>query len=258
MRALNHAALAAVLLASACAAQADVVTQKDGHWRGLIGASLAFTSGNTVTNSALLNLDLARQTSDTKVSLQSYVNHATTEINKETRTTADKWGMAGQYDSDIDLRWFAFSKLRFEGDRLLNLTLRSTVSAGLGYHVIDLENHSLNVFGGLSYTDSKYSQEQLINGRFDKHYASPGGIFGEESTHRLNERVTLKQRLELNPDGSGDHAHIARFNSALNVSMSEVLSLSLSVVSVYTHNVPANVKKTDTSVFTGINVKLGP
>lgn len=260
MRAPARAALAVALLAATAAApaHAQVVTQKDGQWRGLIGASLAFTSGNTVTNSALLNLDLARQTSDTKVSIQSYVNHATSEINKETRTTADKWGAAGQYDSDLNLRWFAFSKLRFEGDRLQRLTLRSTLAAGVGYHVLDLENHSLNVFGGLSYTDSKFSENQTLNGRVDKHYASPGGIFGEESTHRVNDSVTLKQRLELNPDGSGDQAHIARFNGALNVSMSDTLSLSLSVVSVYTHNVPAHLKKTDTSVFTGINVKLGP
>lgn len=251
-------ALAALGLIAVHSARAEVTTAKDGHWRGLIGASLAATAGNTVTNSALLNLDLARQTSHTKVSVQGYLNQATSKVQGRTQTTADKWGAAGQYDSDLDLRWFAFGKLRFDGDRLLFLTVRSTVSAGVGYHVIDLEDHTLNVFAGLSYTDSKYSRDQMINGRLGRHFATPGALFGEESTHKLNERVTLKQRLELYPDLSSDHAHIGRFNSTLNVSMTEVLSLSLNLVSVYTHNVPPGVKKTDTSVFTGINVKLGP
>jgi putative salt-induced outer membrane protein len=249
-------ALASPLLATSV--QAEVVTQKDGKWRGLVGVSVAFTTGNTVTNSALLNLDVARQTSHTKVSLLSFLNQATSKVNQRTQTTADKWGAAGQYDSDLDLRWFAFGKLRFEGDRLLALTLRSTLSSGLGYHVVDVEGHSLNVFSGLTYTDSKYARPQAVNGRFGQHFAGPGAILGEESTHRFNDRVNIKQRLELYPDGSGDEAHIGRFNSSLNVSMSETLSLSLNLVSVYTHNVPPNAKKTDTSVFTGINIKLGP
>lgn len=250
---LSHAAVATSAFAST-----DAANNKDGRWRGLVGASLAFTTGNTNTSSTLLNLDLSRQTSDTKIALQGYINHANSEVAGSSTTTANKWGAAGQYDSDLDLRWYAFGKLRFDGDKLLKLTLRSTLSAGLGYHVIDVADHTLNVFGGLSYTDSRYSADQHINGRVGREFSSPGGIFGEESTHEINERVTLKQRLELYPDGSGDKAHIGRFNGSLNVSMSETLSLSLSVVSVYTHNVPPNLKKTDTSVFTGINIKLEP
>jgi len=234
------------------------VTKKDGRWRGLIGASMAFTAGNTVTSSALLNLDVARQTSHTKIATQGFLNHANSEIDGLNKTTADRWGAAAQYDSDLDLRWFAFGKLRFDGDRLLHLTVRSTLSAGWGYHLVDIEDHTLNVFAGASVTDNKYSTDQTVNGHTGRHFSSAGGLFGEESTHRLNERVTLKQRLELYPDGSRDKAHIGRFNGSLNVSMSETLSLSLSLLSVYTHNVPPGIKKTDTSLFTGINVKLGP
>ena len=245
-------------MAASLPSAAEEVSSKDGRWRGLAGASLAFTSGNTVTSSALLNLDVARQTTHTKVSVQGYLNHAGTKVQGTTRTTADKWGAAVQRDSDLDLRWFAFGKLRMDGDRLLFLTVRSVLSAGLGYHLVDIENHTVNAFGGLSYTDSRYSREQTVNRRLGDHFSSPGGILGEESTHKLNSRVSLKQRLELYPDFSSDRAHIGRLNGALNVSMSETLSLSLTLVSVYTHNVPPRAKKTDTSLFTGINIKLGP
>ncbi len=255
---LRRAAAPLLLAIATLPLTAHADNNKDGRWRGLLGASVAFTAGNTVSNSAVLNLDMARQTEDTKLSVQGYLNHANSEVEGRSETTADKWGVATQYDSDLDLRWFAFGKMRFDGDRLLNLTLRSTVSAGLGYHVVDTTDHTVNVFAGLSYTDNRYSEDQTINDRVGRRFASPGALLGEESTHQFNDRVTFKQRLELYPDGSGDKAHIGRFNGSLNVSMSETLSLSLSVVSVYTHNVPANVKKTDTSLFTGINIKLEP
>lgn len=176
-------------------AQAQVITQKDGRWRGLIGASLALTTGNTVTSAALLNLDVARQTSHTKVSLQGFLNHATSKVAGDTRVTADKWGTAAQYDSDLDMRWFAFGKLRFDGDRLLHLTVRSTLSAGVGYHLVDIEGHSLNVFGGLGYTDTRYSRDQLVNGRMGRALVGPVQRRLEEAGQRAVMGRVLRRHL---------------------------------------------------------------
>jgi len=231
--------------------------KKDGQWRGLIGASLALTAGNSETNALLLNMDVARQTAHTKIAVQGFMNRASSRANDEVQTTSNKWGLATQYDSDLSNRWFAFGKLGFDGDRLIDLTLRTTVAAGVGYHLIDTNEQSLNVFGGASYIDRRYRADQVINDRTARHFSSPGAILGEESTHQLNERVSLKQRLEVYPDFSPDHAHLARFNGALNVSMSQKLSLSVGLLSTYNQQVPPGIKKTDTSLFTGINVKLG-
>lgn len=234
-----------------------IQAKKDGQWRGLIGASLSLTTGNTDTTATLLNLDVSRQGEHSKTAVQGFINHGTARVADHRDTTAQKWGLSTQYDSDLTLRWFAFGKLAFDGDKLTNLTLRSIVAAGWGYHVVDTAGHTVNVFGGLSYTDRRYSQEQQINARLSRHIGSPGGLLGEESTHQINERVTMKQRLEFYPDFTRDKDHVARFNGTLNVSMTDLLSLSVSLVSTYNNNVPPGIKKTDTSLFTGINVKLG-
>lgn len=234
-----------------------IQAKKDGQWRGLIGTSLALTTGNTETTSTVVNLDVSRQTTHTKTAVQGFVNHGTGKVDGQRNTTAQKWGLATQYDSDLTPPWFAFGKLAFEGDRLIQLTLRSVIASGIGYHVLDTAGHTINVFGGLSYTDRRYSADQQVNDRVGRHFGSVGGLLGEESTHQLNTQLTLKQRLEFYPDFTQDKDHIARFNAALNVSLTDLLSLSVSFVSTYNNSVPAGVKKMDSALFTGINVKLG-
>jgi putative salt-induced outer membrane protein len=257
----RHApAFAAALLSAACLppAHAAADAKKDGHWRGLVGASLAATAGNTESNSLALNLDVARQTQHTKISVQGFINRAESKVDGERTTTADKWGLSSQYDSDISLRWFAFGKVGFDRDRLIDLSLRSTVSGGLGYHMIDTEDQTLNLFGGLSYTDRRYSADQTLHGTTSRHFSNPGALIGQEYSQQLDgSRVVFKERLELYPDLSQDHAHLARFNASLNVSISRTLSLSVGLVSTYNHNVPAGTKKTDTTLLTGLNIKLG-
>lgn len=250
----------AVLLTAACLplAQAATETKKDGHWRGLLGASLAATTGNTETSTLLLNLDMARQNQHSKLSVQGFINRGESKVDGERTTTADKWGLSSQYDEDISLRWFGFGKVGFDRDRLIDLSLRSTVSGGLGYHAIDTEGQTLNLFGGLSYTDRRYSTEQTLNNKTSRHFSNPGALLGEEYTQQIDgNRVVFKQRLELYPDLSQDHAHLARLNASLNVSISRTLSLSVGLVSTYNHKVPAGTKKTDTSLLTGLNIKLG-
>ena len=231
--------------------------QKDGRWRGLAGASFTLTSGNSDTKATLLNLDMARLTTHSKIALQGFMNHDSSKVDGQRQTTSNKWGIATQYDSDLSNNWFAFAKLGFDADRMVDLALRSTISTGLGYHLVDSETDILNAFAGLSYTDRHYRTEQDFNGHTGRHFSSPGALFGEESTHRINDRVTLQQRLELYPDDSSEQAHVAHFNGTLNVSMSETLSLSVGLISTYNHNVPPGLKRVDTSLFTGINVKLG-
>jgi putative salt-induced outer membrane protein len=230
--------------------------QKDGKWRGLLGASFTLTSGNSETMATLLNVDMARLTTHSKFAVQGFVNHGTSKVDGERQTTANKWGLSTQYDSDLTNGWFAFAKLGFDADRMMDLTLRSTASTGFGYHLIDTQTNILNAFAGLSYTDRRYRTEQDFNGHVGRHFSNPGALLGEESTHRLNDRVTLQQRLELYPDGSSERAHVAHFNGNLNVSMSEMLSLSVGLISTYNHNVPPGLKHVDTSLFTGLNIRL--
>ncbi len=262
---VRNAQLLAWLAALPLAAHADTplalptepAPVAETHWKGLSSASTAFSSGNTNGMSAILNLDLARKLAHSKTALQSYVNYSTNKVDGVSQTASQTWGLGVQQDRDISAQWFAFGKLGADHDRMLELNLRLTTSAGVGRHVLTQEDHTFDVFGGLSYTDRHYRRAQTIHDRTSQHFAQPGAILGEESSHQLGEQVSLKQRLEAYPDLSGSLAHTARFNGSLNVSVTQTLSLSVSLVSAYNRRVPEGVRTTDTTLYTGLSIKLG-
>jgi putative salt-induced outer membrane protein len=230
--ALGTAVLAAPVLAQ----------QTDGEWRGLAGASLAISSGNTDSKAALLNLDLARATTDDKTSVAAYLNEGQSKIKGQTTTTAGKWGVAGQYDHNITPVLFGFGKLGFDHDRPSDLSLRTLVAAGLGYHVIQTKTDSFDVFGGVN---------------TKKDFSSVGLLLGEESSHQMTDTVFAKQRIEYYPGLTGEKAQLIKATGALNVAMTKTMSLTVGVMDTFNSKVSAGQKKNDLSVFTGVSMKLG-
>lgn len=229
----------------------------DGPWRGLAGASLSISGGNTESAALLANVNLARQVEGAKTTIQAYINQARSKVDGERDTTANKWGASGQQDLDLSGDWYGFGRLGVDADRLIELKHRSTVAGGLGYHLIRNDRHTLDVFSGVSLTRSVYREVQTINDQTGKRFSNTGVLIGTESSHQLNDTVSLQQRLEYNQGLSGDQLNLLRFNGSLNVAMSQATSLSVGLISTYNSKVPPGVKKVDTSLFTGLNVKLG-
>ena len=229
----------------------------DGQWRGLAGASLSLSGGNTESAALLATVNLDRQVQGAKTSVQANINQARSTVGDERDTTANKWGLSAQQDVDFTTAWFGFGRLGMDADRLIELKHRSNVAAGVGYHLLRGEHHTLDVFSGLSHTRSVYREAQTINDQTGTRFSNTGVLIGAESSHQLNDTVSLKQRLDYNQGLSGDKLNLLRFNGSLNVAMSKATSLSVGLISTYNSKVPPGVKKVDTSLFTGLNVKLG-
>jgi putative salt-induced outer membrane protein len=226
-------------------------------WAGLGSASLALNAGSNDSATALLNLDLSRKLEHSKTSFLGQLNYGTALVDGKHQTTAGRWNMSLQQDRNINDWWFAFAKVGLDGDRSLQIKLRTKGSLGLGNHVINDEDVTLDVFGGFSYADRRYSSPQQLHNITVSHLRKPGGILGEESSHRLSSSITLKQRLEAYPDFSIIHAHTATFSGTLGISVTQRLSLSISLSSSYNRRVPEGVPRTDTSLFTGLSFKMG-
>ncbi len=250
-------ALFACALSTATAPSWAEAPPHDGRWRGLAGASLALSGGNTESSALLVNVNVSRRVDGGKTSLQSFINQAQSKVNGDRKTTANKWGASGQQDLDLTPDWFTFVKLGIDADRVIELKRRGNVAVGLGRHVIRSERHTFDVIGGVSHTRSVYREEQTINAKTGTRFSNTGVLIGEESSHQLNDTVSAKQRLEYNQGLSGDKVDVLRFNGSINVAISKVTSLSVGLISSYNSKVPPGVKKVDTSLFTGLNVKLG-
>lgn len=234
-----------------------MATPADGQWRGVAGAALSTTSGNSSTQNLLLNVDMARLTTQDKISTTGYINEGRSTVNGEQVTTAGKWGLAGQYDYNLTPQWFSFGKLGFEHDRVTDISLRTLLGAGVGYHWVQTKQDTFDVYGGLSEVITRYGHEKTIGDDTKKQFSTMGLLLGEASSHQLTDNVSLNQRLELYPGLTGSKNNLAKLNVGLSVAMSSTLSLNVGLIESYNSKPGAGVRKTDTSFFTGINLKLG-
>lgn len=246
-------------LAAGCVLSAGVMAQAktDGAWRGVGGAALSATSGNTSGSSLLLNADAARATTADKISLGGMINYARNTTAGTSQTTSNKWGAFGQYDFNLTPDMFAFGRLGLEGDKLIDLSLRTSVAGGLGYKIINTEPTTFTVFGGVGYVTDKYSSAQTVGDKTGTSFSRASLYVGEESTHQLTSTVAFKQRLDVYPGISGDKAILAKFNAGLSVAMSSTLNLNVGLTDNYNSKPPAGLKKNDLGLFTGVNVKFG-
>jgi putative salt-induced outer membrane protein len=249
--------MALVTLACAAGGSAMAQAKADGQWRGIGGAALSMTSGNTTTSSLLLSADAVRATTADKLTLGGAINYAQNKTGGLNRTTSNKWAGFGQYDYNLTPQLFAFGRLGLEADRLVELDLRSQLAAGLGYKLIDTEQTSFDIFGGVGYAIDKYGLRQTIGGKTDTRFSRTSIYLGESSSHRLSPTVSFKQRLDLFPGLNGDKALLAKFSAGLSVAMSSTLSMTVGLTDTYNSKPPAGTKSNDVGIFTGINVKFG-
>ena len=192
-RTLRGPAAACLLLVSHLATADVAPPPKDGLWRGIAGAALSATSGNTETSSALLNADLVRATDHDKITTGAVFNYARgTDENGVRVTTADKSSLFGQYDRDIAPRWFGFGRLAFDRDALIDLNSRTAVTGGVGYRLIDEPDNSFTLLGGLGYTSERYSSPQTVADETDTRFDRPNAFLAEESAHKLTPTTSLK------------------------------------------------------------------
>ena len=255
----THTLLSLSTLALAITASTGALAQDktDGQWRGTGGAALSATSGNSSTSALQLNVDASRATTANKTSLGAMVNYGRSKSGGVSTTTSNKWGVFGQYDHNLSPRTFAFGRLALDGDKVIDLSLRSQLAAGLGYKLITTPAMTLDLFGGLGYTTEKYSVVKTIGGERDDNFARASVYLGEASSHQLTPTVSFKQRLDVYPGISGNKAVLAKFSAGLSVVMSSTLNLNVGLTNTYNSKPPAGTKFNDTALFTGINVKFG-
>ena len=257
MKTFQLTALSAALVCAVFASSAWAQAKTDGQWRGLAGASVSTSSGNSSTQNVLLNVDMARLTASDKISTGAFVNYGSSEVGGIKSATNNKWGLFGQYDYNLTPRLYAFGKLGLDGDKLIDLSLRRNLAAGLGYKVINQPHTTFDIFGGLANINSKYSSNQIVKNMMGTSFSTTALFLGEESSHRFTDTVFFKQRIELYPRISGDGGVLAKATANLGVNLNSNISLNVGLVDNYNSAPATGLKKNDLAVFTGLSVALG-
>lgn len=218
----------------------------DGQWHGALSAGGAAASGNTSSQTLALSADAAKATVQDKISLYGLSNYARNKTSGTNTTTADLLRLGGRYDYNLDERLFAFSGTEYETNKAGGLSSRGNVNAGLGYRAYRTSNASVDVFGGVGYSDVKYTN--------NLHHDGAELILGEEGTYKLSNSTAFKQRLVYYP-GSNGLGRRATFDAGLSTAVSGGWTLNVGLSSRYASVVPTGIKHTDTLMTVGFGYK---
>ncbi|MES2714944.1 MAG: DUF481 domain-containing protein [Pseudomonadota bacterium] len=252
MQVLRNATAMALCLAAATTAQAQATVKTDGQFRAALGLGASLASGNTKATNLSLTGDAVRATEQNKLSLYGNLQYA----RSGGVTTADQLRLGARYDHNLSASLFAFGGLDLERNKFANLNLRSQLSAGLGWHVIKAPNTTFDLFGGLAHVSDTYKTAMLIDGSTRDSYSHMSLLLGEESTHKLSDTTSFKQRLTLVPNLKNSGEFRANWDAGLAVAMSKTMNLNVGLSAAHNSEPGPGRKSTDTLLTTGISVKF--
>ncbi|OYU29345.1 MAG: hypothetical protein CFE41_00015 [Burkholderiales bacterium PBB2] len=243
---------ASLALGATGAAQAQATVKTDGQFRSAFGLGASMSSGNTRASNLSITGDAVRATDQDKLGL--YLNAQYAKSNGT--TTGEQLRTGGRYDYNLGTDLFAFGGLDLARDKFANLSLRGMVSTGLGYHALKTTTTTLDLFGGLGYTRDSYINPTVIDSSLRSRYGYVSALLGEESTHKLSETTSFKQRLVVLPNLSNRGEFRANWDAGLAVAMTKTMNLTVGAGLAYNSEPGAGRKRADTLLTTGVSIRF--
>lgn len=235
-----------------CAALAQVTVKPDGRWRHLFGAGASLSTGNSEASSFNLTADSVRATDHDKWTLTGRAQYAKVEG----ETSAERFGAGTQYDRDFSPQWFGFGRLELLRDRPANLSLRSFVGTGVGYHVFRDDTGFWDLSTGLGYTHDRFVDPAEVEGLVRSSYGRAELLLAEESSHQLTETAKFRQKLTVLPILQEPGTYRAEFDTGLSVAITEKLSLTAGLTYRYNSDPGEGLKRGDALFVTGVSLRL--
>jgi putative salt-induced outer membrane protein len=223
-----------------------------GAWRSTLGLGANYSTGNTRASTFSANADAVRSTAQDKWTLYGNAQYGKTDG----VTSANLMRLGTRYDRDIGASFFGFGTLDLEKDEIALLKLRTAYGTGLGLHWIKTETTTFDVFGGLGYTMDRYDEPRIVDGELRSRYNYANLLLGEESTHKLTDNTSFKQRLVVYPNLEDRGEYRAQWDAGLSVAMTQTISLNVGLAMRHNSDPGPGVKRTDTLLTTGVSVKF--
>ena len=122
-------------------------------------------------------------------------------------------------------------------------------SGGLGYHLIKSESTSFDVFAGAAYNH--------LNRYDGQNFRGAELLLGEESTHKISESTTLRQKLVVYPSLKDTGEFRASFDAGITTAIIGGWNLTVTLSDRYDSKPPPNIRRNDFLVFTGLQYAWG-
>lgn len=153
-------------------------------WSGAVVVGGLITRGNSDTESLSVTIDALRRTERDRLTLgAAYLfGRETSPDTGDKSTSTDNWFAAGKYDYFFEPKFYGFGGLRVERDRIAELDLRVTPSAGVGYQWVERPDFNFSTEAGLAWVYEEYRNTEA-----DDHFAAK---LAYHVDGRLSEQVT--------------------------------------------------------------------
>jgi len=244
--------LITTLLLTAGPALAQATLKPDGQWRHLLTAGLNLNSGNTRSESLTLDSDSVRARDHDKWSANAQVFHSRNAGN----TTAERARLTTQYNGDLSTQVFAFVQGAALVDRPANIGQRLSASTGLGLHLMKRDREFWDTWAGLSLARQRYVRTTLVDGQLRQGFNDAGMVLAQESSLRLSQSTSWKQKLVLMPSARDCKRMRSEFDTQLTVAISERLNLSTGLSLRHTSHPAPGLKRLDAAFVTGLSLRI--
>lgn len=209
-------------------------------WSGEVAVDIGGQSGNSEKFNAGSGFVAKLAGPDDKLTLSALINFD----RKDGETVTEKYLAGMDYERSIAASPFSwYSRLEFEKKETSGLDLRSELTAGCGYHIIDLPKTKLRSRLGLSGTARSYTDNS-----HDDAMGMEAGLFFE---HTFDEWCSLQSQLTWNPKFDRLDDYRLKHVSALDIPLvlKVPLSLRLGMSNEYNSIVGEDVDRLETVYF---------
>ena len=208
----------------------------DWSAKGDVGAS--FASGNSENQAASANLDVKYEVDRWQHGFGFSGNYG----NDGDVATAQRWEFRAQTQYAYTERAYAFGAVRYEDDRFSQYDYQATLSAGLGYKIVDTERTKFWVQGGPGYRRAEVRE----TGETEDGVVFRGDA-GFEHQLTATTKVVDKFLVEAGPDNT-----YLQNDLGLEVTITGSLGLRVGYQVRHNTDVQPDVEKTDTLTTIGL------
>jgi len=219
-------------------------------WSGYFDAGYSLAQGNARSSTLATSSQIQRKTQRDKISIHYNQIFSRNRVDGgETETTANAIRGGTRYDIDIGKKLFTFAFLDLEADEFQDLDLRAVLGGGLGYHVVQSENLTFDVFAGGSFNQEFFSTDLTRR--------SGEIVLGEESVWTISDRTNWTQRLAVYPNVSDRGSYRMQFDTALSTKLNNWLAWQITFSDRFLSNPVPGRQKNDVLPSTGLRVNFG-
>jgi putative salt-induced outer membrane protein len=219
-------------------------------WKGGVNLGFALARGNSETTNLSTGFTADRKTT-TDETTAYFTSLYSTNDKTGGGTIANSIVGGLKYDHNLTKKVFVFGSGDFTHDGLQFLNIRAIFSGGLGYHLINTPNTTLDVLGGVNYTHESYGAG---NGSLGVSRNLAGVTVGESGMHKFGKSTTATEVFYFYPDLSNTGQYRFSFDAASVTQINKWFGWQIGLSDRYVSDPPINGTKANDVIFTtGVN-----